>query len=110
MKKLIVLVAVAFALVKYDLVANPFADAPSTARAADAEVVLFATAWCGYCKQARKLLEENGVSYKEYDLEKSSEGLARYKALNGNGVPLLVVNGDIIRGYDRAMILASLNK
>jgi len=71
-------------------------------------VTLYATDWCGYCKKTRKFLAENNIEYQEYDIEKSEEGSRQYKALNGNGVPLLVVNEEVIRGYNPKAIIAAL--
>ncbi|AFU98240.2 glutaredoxin family protein [Simiduia agarivorans] len=110
MKKLLLLVAAVALLIKFDVIRSPFTTAPDDSRTYNAEVVLYATAWCGYCKKTRSLLAEHGIPYVEYDIEKSSEGLVQYKALNGSGIPLLVVNGDVIRGYNPKQILASASK
>lgn len=72
-------------------------------------VTLYATEWCGYCKKARKFMAENNITYHEYDIEKSEQGSRQYKALNGNGVPLFVVNKEVIRGYNPKAIVAALN-
>lgn len=74
------------------------------------DVVLYATAWCGYCKKTRALLADNNISYFEYDIEKSEEGNRQYKALNATGVPVLVVKGEVIYGYNRSNMLRALKK
>lgn len=79
-------------------------------RAGTGEVVLYATDWCPYCRQARALLAEKGVAYTEYDIEKSPEGKRLYDALGVKGVPVLDVNGTVVRGFDRGAILAALRK
>lgn len=73
------------------------------------DVVLYATSWCGYCRKTRELFKERGVSYKEYDIEKSEEGMKRYEALGGNGVPVIDVRGTVIHGYDEDRILTALD-
>lgn len=73
------------------------------------DVILYATSWCGYCRKTRELFDEQGVSYIEYDIEKSDEGRARYDELGGNGVPVIDVRGTIIHGYDEDGILAALH-
>ena len=75
---------------------------------AEPSVVLYATEWCKYCRMARRFLIENNIDYVEYDIEKSPEGNKRYEALGGRGVPLLDVNGRVIRGYNPDEILAAL--
>lgn len=65
----------------------------------DANVELYATDWCGYCAKTRELFEKNGIEYVEFDIEKDAEAHARFKAMGGNGVPLTVINKDVIYGY-----------
>ena len=84
------------------------APAPKPRAAATGEVVLYATDWCGYCRQTRVFLAEKGIAYTEFDIEKSAEGARQYKALGVRGVPVLDVNGTIVRGYDPKAILAAL--
>ena len=71
-------------------------------------VVLYATEWCGYCRKARRFLQENDIPFVEYDIEKSAEGRRQYEALNGRGIPLLKVKGTVIRGYSPEAIMAAL--
>lgn len=72
----------------------------------DGKVILYATAWCGYCAKARKLLDDHNIDYYEYDIEKSVEGREQYKALGGRGVPVLLIKGQVIKGYSREKMLA----
>ncbi len=74
----------------------------------DTQVVMYSTDWCGYCKQARRLFRSAGVEYHEYNIEKSAEGLKQYQALGGRGVPLIIINDKILRGFDKAEILREL--
>jgi glutaredoxin len=73
-----------------------------------ANVVLYATDWCGYCKKTRRFLDSKGIPYKEFDIEKSAEGRKAYEALGGRGIPLIDVNGTLIRGFSPEAILAAL--
>ncbi|MEE4084032.1 glutaredoxin family protein [Pseudomonas viridiflava] len=73
-----------------------------------AKVVMYATEWCGYCKQTRRFLDSKGIPYQEYDIEKSEEGRKAYEALGGRGIPLIDVNGTLIRGFAPEDILAAL--
>lgn len=68
------------------------------------KVVLYATEWCGYCAKTRAFLKEKNIDYVEYDIEKSAEGKAQYQLLNGRGVPLVIVKGKLIRGYNPSVI------
>ncbi|WP_122580038.1 glutaredoxin family protein [Pseudomonas viridiflava] len=73
-----------------------------------AKVVMYATEWCGYCKQTRRFLDSKGIPYQECDIEKSEEGRKAYEALGGRGIPLIDVNGTLIRGFAPEDILAAL--
>jgi len=75
---------------------------------ANAKVTLYATDWCGYCKQTRRFLDSKGIPYSEFDIEKSAEGRKAYEALGGRGIPLIDVNGTLIRGFSEEAILAAL--
>ena len=55
------------------------------------------------------IFKENNISFVEYDIERSERSYKEYKRLGGIGVPLLKINGKVIRGYRPQMILASLN-
>jgi glutaredoxin len=73
------------------------------------DVILYATEWCGYCQKTRVLFKENNIPYVEYDIEKSERSYKEYKRLGGIGVPLLKINGKVVRGYQPQLILASMN-
>ncbi|WP_439852006.1 glutaredoxin family protein [Pseudomonas syringae] len=73
-----------------------------------AKVVMYTTDWCGYCKQTRRFLDSKGIAYQEFDIEKSKEGRKAYEALGGRGIPLIDVNGTLIRGFAPDEILAAL--
>jgi len=75
---------------------------------AQARVVLYATDWCGYCKQTKRFLDSKGIAFKEFDIEKDAEARKAYEALGGRGIPLIDVNGTLIRGFDPDEILAAL--
>lgn len=106
MKKFIILAAVLALSVKFGLLKNPFESKPEFVNAYGSRAVLYATSWCGYCQKARTLLRQEQIPFEEYDIEKSTRGKDEYDQLNGNGVPLLIVNGEIIRGYNPNKIIA----
>ena len=73
-----------------------------------ADVLLFSTSWCRYCDAAREFLIQQGVSYIEFDIENSSDARKQYDLLKGQGVPLIVAKGTIIRGFDKDLLLDAL--
>lgn len=62
-------------------------------------VILYSAAWCGYCTQARKFMQSRQVAFVEYDIEQSPRGYADYRALNGSGVPILLIGDQRLSGW-----------
>src|SRR5438132_14332235 len=103
---LILLVVVAYQnWGKIERVFNPQAVLSEQTRA-NARVVLYATDWCGYWKLIRRFLDQKGIPYSEFDFEKDAQGRKAYEALGGRGIPMLDVNGTLIRGYSPEAILS----
>jgi glutaredoxin len=106
---LILLVVVAYQnWGKIERVFNPSQNVSEQTRA-NARVVLYATEWCGYCKLTRRFLDQKGIAFNEFDIEKDAEARKAYEALGGGGIPIIDVNGTLIRGHDPDAILAALN-
>lgn len=76
-----------------------FLSTPLVAK--DSSVTLYGTSTCGYCKQAREYLRSHGISFKDYDIENSEEAKNKFQALNGQGVPLILVGKTRLDGFDR---------
>lgn len=72
---------------------------PRKATGSDGIVMLSAT-WCGYCDALRKDLDAMGVAYRELDIDGS--GRSAFDAVNGRGVPILIVGQKVVHGYDPA--------
>ena len=71
----------------------------SSDQSASGPVILYATSWCGYCKKARVYMAENGIAYREFDIEKNRNARAEYRQYSGEGVPLLVMGEKTLRGF-----------
>jgi glutaredoxin len=71
---------------------------------ADVSVILYATSWCGYCKQARHMLEGMGVDLVEYDIEQDQARGAEMRQKGGRGVPFVDVEGIYIPGFAPILI------
>ncbi|RDE19898.1 glutaredoxin family protein [Motiliproteus coralliicola] len=85
-------------------------QAPDFAAQHEEPVILYGTSWCPYCDQTKVFLERNEIPYYEYNIEVSSEGYHQYKQLNGQGTPLLLINKQVIRGYNPPVIMEVLTK
>jgi len=92
---------------KIERLLNPSGVVSEQTRAS-ARVVLYSTAWCGYCKATRRFLDEKGIPYREFDIDKDATARIAYEALGGRGIPILDVNGTLIRDFKPDAILAAL--
>lgn len=99
MTKWIFLLIALFAYQKWDTINLYINPAPDYAALHNGDVILYSTEWCGYCTKTRNLLESHGISYFEYDIEKSQEGRDQYRSLGGNGIPVMLMDKQVIKGY-----------
>ena len=68
----------------------------------EAEVELYVTSWCPYCKKASEFFSSRGIPFTEYDIEKDKSAARRKKRLTREtGVPFAVINGKAIQGFKR---------
>ena len=74
------------------------------------EVIMLSTWWCPYCYQARRYLTDNNISYCEYDIERSAEGEKLYNDVNGQVIPVLLIDKYMISGFDEARLENLLRK
>lgn len=65
-------------------------------------VIMYATSWCGYCKQARNHFNENGIPFTEYDIEKDERARKSYDSIGGKGVPVILVGKKRMNGFSAA--------
>lgn len=110
MSKYLFIGAAIVIVLNWSSITNFISPPPDYSVAHDGKVILYATSWCGYCEKARELLTQNDIEYHEYDVEKSPEGREQFKRLGGKGVPMLLIKGEVLKGYDPSKILKLSNK
>ena len=74
------------------------------------EVIMLGTWWCPYCYQARRYLTDNNISYCEYDIERSAEGERLFNEVNGQVIPVLLIDKYTMNGFDEARLENLLRK
>jgi len=80
-------------------------EAKRKKRIRDVNVVMYSTNWCGYCKKAREYITSLGANLIEYNIEEDrSRGDEMLKKSGSRSIPVIDVEGIIIRGYSPAMI------
>lgn len=70
------------------------------------QVVMYATSWCPYCRQARNYFRQQGLRYIEHDIEKDAAARQAYKVFGGRGIPVIFVgkrrmNGFSVAGFNK---------
>jgi len=83
-------------------------DQPPAARSRNSggvghEVTLYTTSWCGWCSKTRSWLDGKGISYTDKDVERDSDAADEMRDLVGgdSGVPVVVIDGEVIRGFNQ---------
>ena len=70
------------------------------------QITVYATNWCPYSIQAKKLLKSLGVTWKDVNIE--LEGISRValsKLTGGFTIPQVVINGKPVGGYSELSAL-----
>lgn len=86
-------------------------DQDTEASAKDPKVIIYSTTWCAFCKTEEQYLQRLGVEYVKKDVE---EDKAAYDELmqkiggNFQGVPVTDIAGEMVLGFDRPRIDATL--
>ncbi len=70
------------------------------AQQANTKVVLFRTAWCGYCKRAAAYMHQQKIQFIERDIEVDERSHAEYQRLGGKGsIPLIQFGDKTMMGF-----------
>lgn len=78
----------------------------------DAKIIVYGAEWCAFCHQAMHYMDSLGVKgYKYVDVDVDpTGGMEAIQKSGQRGIPVLDIGGDIIIGFDRPRIDASLKK
>lgn len=109
MKKFVLFVAVFVLIQQWHTVKDFFYPPKDYAYLPATYVTMYSTEWCGYCAKMRAFMERRNIAYDELDIEKSAQAKRNFDALGGGGVPLLVVNKQVVRGYNPDRVLHHLD-
>jgi glutaredoxin len=81
-------------------------NAGEAAPSRSGDVIVYSTAWCGYCRKAKAWLKKKGISYTEKDIEKDPDAAAELASkasaagVQPNGVPVIDARGTLVLGFD----------
>lgn len=69
------------------------------------DVTVFSATWCGACRRAKQLLDSEGISYEDRDIDDDPSARDEVRSMIGRvAIPLIDINGTYVVGYDRKTI------
>ena len=69
------------------------------------DVKVYSTPTCPYCKRAKAYLSSKGISFEERDVAGDQTAGEEMVRISGQmGVPVIVIDGEVILGFDLARI------
>jgi glutaredoxin len=75
---------------------------PTQAAPGALAITMYATSWCPVSKRARSYFAQKGVDFREVDVEGSEDGAREFREFGGQGVPMILVGEQRMRGFDAA--------
>lgn len=74
------------------------------------KVVIYSSDSCGYCHKAKQFLKDNGVDFTEKKVDLDQEAQKEMLKMKAQGVPVIVVDDEIIMGFDQTRLEALFGK
>lgn len=75
----------------------------------DKTVTIYSTPTCHFCQMAKEFFAEKGIPYTGYDVASDAAKREEMIKMTGQlGVPVIVVGGDIMVGFDRTKLANKL--
>lgn len=71
-------------------------------------IIIYSSQSCMYCHIAKQFFAKHNLPYTEYDIDDSLKNREMFSILGGRGTPLLIINKEIIHGYDEGLIREAL--
>lgn len=66
------------------------------------KIVIYTSPDCAYCYTVKGFLEDNNLEYEEIDIYNDEEEYDRMKEIsNQDSVPVTVIDGEIVLGWDK---------
>ncbi|BAO45479.1 glutaredoxin family protein [Thiolapillus brandeum] len=73
-------------------------------------ITLYSTHSCSHCRQLRAWLKQQGLAFREFDIQRNARAFKEFQRHGGRSVPLLVAGDQTIRGFDAKRLPAQLRK
>lgn len=85
-------------------------DFSALRRQTGTQIVLFSTSTCSHCRAAREFLRREHIHYTDFVINQSADAQARFRALGGDVVPLILIGDQAVRGFREDLIRQALAK
>jgi glutaredoxin 3 len=72
------------------------------------KVEIYTSPTCGYCHEAMEFFENNKVEYIEHDISKDKESKRTLMKKGYMSVPVIVINGEEMLGFDKEKLTTIL--
>lgn len=70
-----------------------------------AQVKIYTTPTCAYCKMAKEYFKEHNIQYEEYDVAEDMQKRQEMFEKSGQmGVPVIEIDGKIVVGFDQSKV------
>lgn len=73
-------------------------------------VIIYSSNTWPYCVSAKEYLQEKGISYTEKNIQKDPQARKELMDMGYMGVPVIIIDGEEILGFDQPRIEKLLNK
>jgi glutaredoxin-like YruB-family protein len=75
------------------------------------EIKIYSTPTCPYCKMAKEYLSSKNIPYQDLDVSVDKAALEEMVKLSGQmGVPVIVIDGEVVMGFDKTKIDALISE
>lgn len=69
---------------------------------ADKQIIVYTSPTCSYCQQAKSYFNEKGLAYEEKDVTEDSKFADEAVEKSGQfGVPIILIDDEVIVGFDK---------
>ncbi len=69
-------------------------------RQAAPRITLYSTHRCPHCRQVRQWLQQRGLRFQEFDIERNARAFKAFQRLGARSVPITLVGDERVDGFD----------
>ena len=73
-------------------------------------VTVFTADHCGHCQRAKTFLREQGIAFRELNVQRSRKARQQFLRLNARGVPVILVGEKRLHGFHAATLRKLLKR